>query len=775
MPTPSELDAALLQPAMLPPVVQRLGGGRVRRDDHGQPLRTVGPHAVVYELRTPTGRILALRCHLTLNAGRDALLARRYAALHADPRLSILRSAGGCLPRDIHWVPGGVILEQPGQQPLPIPVMTMERVPGRSILRTVDRLCHSGETGPLGMLADRWLDAALAMEEAGFVHGDLAADNLIVRPDGSIALVDLDSALWPGSPPPSPDNAGSPGYVHPRGMPRDPLMADRFPALVLWTSLRLLERHPDLRERWGDHPDAQGAALLFSSADLRSPEESPLFAHLAQTASAETGPLLEVLRRAIRFSPDETPPLSEIAIRLDDLGFPSLVSHAPLSRPAAASAALAPPLNTLPDVQPSVAIAPQAAAPVQVAPVRDLAPPPASPPARDPAQGHLVVQHLSEALAARDPARIAQHWSAAREVDAAAVFAPVLHQMATQEANAAVERAVRKRDDAGLIAAMSAAEEAGVAPSAAARTAARTARNRLGVRRELAEALAANDYVAIAALQRSGKLTVLGSLEPHQARAVARSLAWPGVERALASDDDTAICASADPALWREEGTLPADAWQRLDLARSRLRWVEDVRAALRRRDGPVLRGLLAGSPSGAEEHLTEVESRRVIRVITRESAATRLERALRDGSDREVVTALAELEATGAPFSEFLDWAAVRGVVDRLSLAEEIRAALASDPPDAARLARLLPAVRASMRNQDEAMPEWVEMERAVLQAAHLSRLREALATGVDAAIVSAADPDPYGVRGLLTANEREQVAGAISRERARYRSRSA
>src|ERR687893_648775 len=52
-------------------------------------------------------------------------------------------------------------------------------------------------TEPLALLADVWLATATALEEAAFVHGDLAPDNLIVRPDGSIALIDLDTATWP--------------------------------------------------------------------------------------------------------------------------------------------------------------------------------------------------------------------------------------------------------------------------------------------------------------------------------------------------------------------------------------------------------------------------------------------------------------------------------------------------------------------------------------------------------------------------------------------------
>ena len=77
------------------------------------------------------------------------------------------------------------------------PLVAMERVPGRTLIQTVDRLCREGQVEPLALLADVWLATATALEDAAFVHGDLAPDNLIVRPDGSIALVDLDTATWP--------------------------------------------------------------------------------------------------------------------------------------------------------------------------------------------------------------------------------------------------------------------------------------------------------------------------------------------------------------------------------------------------------------------------------------------------------------------------------------------------------------------------------------------------------------------------------------------------
>ena len=197
MPIVSDLDAAMMQPARSVPAVRRLGGGLIRMNDAGRPLRAVGRDAVVYELRTPTGRILVLRCFLRPDAHRDRALAQRYEALRGDPRLEHLRGAGGALPRDIQWIAEGVTFAGPDLRQMTAPLVAMERVPGRTLIQTVDRLCREGQVEPLALLADVWLATATALEEAAFVHGDLAPDNLIVRPDGSIALVDLDTATWP--------------------------------------------------------------------------------------------------------------------------------------------------------------------------------------------------------------------------------------------------------------------------------------------------------------------------------------------------------------------------------------------------------------------------------------------------------------------------------------------------------------------------------------------------------------------------------------------------
>jgi serine/threonine protein kinase len=755
----SELDALFLDQRASVPAIDQLGGGTVRRDAEGHPIRASGRHTVVYELRALTGRILALRVHQRPDGERDRALAQRYAALQRDHLLDGLRAPHGPLPADIQWVPDGLRFRAPDGRQASRPIVVMERVPGRTLREMVNRLCQEGDGAHLAMIADRWLETALALETAGFVHGDLSPDNIMVRPDGTIAVVDLDTASWPGFRV-NHDAPGSDSALrHPQGVPRDQVYRDRFPALMLWAALRILATQPDIL------PGTPAEGLLFSNADVRRPSASPVFTRLDE-ADVSLGLLLEVVRRAIRFAPEELPPLSEIAARLDGLGFPRLAPRR-AARPA-------PPVRR--QAKESAQIHTEVARPEPESP----SPAPQSGRQRAPAGPSVAasptlqtdrLDALHAAIQQRNGPEALRIWGEVREHPAAQAYATAIHQLVEQEARAAIERALRRRDDTALLRAITQSESAGVAPDASALTAARDARRRAEAREALAAALSEDDRSALINLQRGGQLDQLGPLDPAANRAIARALAWPSVERALANNDDVAICAAADLALWREEETRPHSIWLRLDLAWQRSRWTQDVRAALGRRNGPYLRSLLAKAPADAEERLTGVERRRVHRVIARDQAATRLELALREGPDREVVEALAELEASGAPFSDGLDWSAVRGVVDRLSLADSLRAAMAAEPPDTERMARLLPAARAALGDLQRAGPEWAELEQAVLRAAHLERLREALASSDDARIAAAADPDPFLVRQLLTEEEAALVAVVQGRTRTQVR----
>ncbi|MFN8593629.1 MAG: hypothetical protein U0031_19380 [Thermomicrobiales bacterium] len=767
MPTLSELDTAMMQPGLSVPAIRHLQGGAIRRNSEGRPLRVIGRDAVVYELEASDGRIWALRCLYRPSRQRRHILAERYRSLAGDETLSPLRGPSGVLPQMLLWIDDGVMLSGPDFHGVTAPVIAMERVPGRTLLRAVDRLCTEEQRETLALLADTWLATVATLTDANFSHGDLAADNLIVRPNGSFALVDFDTAVWPAEQAAVPSGGGTPGYVHPRGEAGDLFRRDRFPALLIWASLRILAKHPEIRKRWGDHPDQIGGALLWSADDLQRPGRSPVFAALDDLRDPVLAPLIEVVRRAIRFPADETPTLSEIADRLDALGLPRLAAASPRRRasPPPFAVVASPPA---PATQPRRAEAPASAPPADAFPVSAPAtglrtPKREAPPESDRSR---AARDLKQALDARDLYQVLRLWDAHRAEPGVAVYATAVHFLAEREATAAIDRAIRRGADDELIAAAAAAERVGIAVSAEARRALRAAQGRIAARRALRVAVEDGDLDALAKLAASGRLECLGRLAPEEARAVAQARAWPALSRAISADSDAAILAAADPNLWQGDDGFPVAVRARLSLARERQQWLATVRGALRRRDGASLRTLLNASPEAVEQQLSEVESRRILRFSTHELAVRRLEQALRDGPDSAVVAALAEAEASGARFSDVLDWAAVQGVVDRISLSQALRAAAAADPPDTARLARLLPAARAALQEhagpQD---PDWTALERAVLQAAHAARLREALGSGNDAQIAAAALPDPFAARSLLSSAERAQVDATLRR----------
>jgi len=85
MPIISEFDAAMMQAALSVPAVRRLGGGAIRMNDSGRPLRAAGRDAVVYELRAPDGPFW--RCEVT--CARIPTVTPRWRS--DTPHLAVIR------------------------------------------------------------------------------------------------------------------------------------------------------------------------------------------------------------------------------------------------------------------------------------------------------------------------------------------------------------------------------------------------------------------------------------------------------------------------------------------------------------------------------------------------------------------------------------------------------------------------------------------------------------------------------------------------------------
>ena len=148
----SELDTCLQEPLAGAPAIGKLGGGTIRRDAKGQLIRATGRHTVVYELRTPAGRILVLRVHQRPDRERDRALAQRYQALQRDTLLDPLRAPQGPLPDNIQWLPEGLLVRSSEGMTVALPLVAMERLSGW--VPTLTIVPGVGFAGPANLAAD---------------------------------------------------------------------------------------------------------------------------------------------------------------------------------------------------------------------------------------------------------------------------------------------------------------------------------------------------------------------------------------------------------------------------------------------------------------------------------------------------------------------------------------------------------------------------------------------------------------------------------------------
>lgn len=149
------------------------------------------------------------------------------------------------------------------------PLVLLPWVEGKSLVREVDYYLHNPER--LLQLSQDFGHFAYWLRSQSFAHGDLKSDNLRIRPDGSIVLLDYDGIYLPSMQGELPREEGNPDYTHPLCSPSDfNLHASDFALAVIALSLRALALAPELFSHFGGKE-----RLLLSAWDFHRPEQSP--------------------------------------------------------------------------------------------------------------------------------------------------------------------------------------------------------------------------------------------------------------------------------------------------------------------------------------------------------------------------------------------------------------------------------------------------------------------------------------------------------------------
>ena len=122
----------------------------------------------------------------------------------------------------------------------------------------------------MGMLCYRFCKMAAWLRSQPFAHGDIKPDNIIVRPDGTLTLVDYDGMFVPAMNGQKSPTIGTKDFSHPlRTVDDFDETIDDFALASIALSLKVISMNSKLLDTYG-----ASDRLLFSESDYRNPSSS---------------------------------------------------------------------------------------------------------------------------------------------------------------------------------------------------------------------------------------------------------------------------------------------------------------------------------------------------------------------------------------------------------------------------------------------------------------------------------------------------------------------
>ena len=238
---------------------------RLVYDDQGHPIMSSGNFAVVFKMQAPTGEYHALKCFLRDQEERS----ERYRMIAEE-----LQYVQSTYLVKFRYLESELFVDVPNTGGEEYPVLLMDWVDGIPLDQYLKTIINNSYEKDL--LAYHFSLLARWLVSQHFAHGDLKPDNICVRDDGSLVLLDYDGMYVPALSGRKPLEQGSPHYRHPlrSTLPFDEHIDDYSLSLIL-LSLRAIALDETLYVRY-----SSSEYLLLSEQDQLNPYTSPVFKEL---------------------------------------------------------------------------------------------------------------------------------------------------------------------------------------------------------------------------------------------------------------------------------------------------------------------------------------------------------------------------------------------------------------------------------------------------------------------------------------------------------------
>ena len=233
-------------------------------DDEGQPIMSAGGFSVVFKMKDEqSGKLYAFKCFTKEQEGRS-----ESYKLIADE----LEFVSSNYLTPIKYYENELFVDTDNSEEDEFPVLLMDWVEGKTLDIYIKE--NINNQFALEMLVYQFNKMAAWLITQPFAHGDLKPDNIIMKEDGQLVLVDYDGIYVPAMKGQKAREIGSPGFRHPsRTIDAFDEHIDDFSIASIALALKAIALKPVLWNEFGGND-----RLLFGENDFLDLSKSKVIA-----------------------------------------------------------------------------------------------------------------------------------------------------------------------------------------------------------------------------------------------------------------------------------------------------------------------------------------------------------------------------------------------------------------------------------------------------------------------------------------------------------------